>query len=246
MTRGEGYVPVSVFCDIDGTLVDTTYMHTYAWWRALDDAYQQVPMARIHPFVGMGSSELLTSLLGGDDPAITRAHGRYFAAFHDFIRPLPGASEFIRRLAAEGARVVIVTSAKERDLPALLRPLACDDVIAGIVHGEMAGRSKPAPDLLSIALERSGSEPDRSLALGDAVWDVEAATKAGIACVAVESGGTAAARLKEAGALAIYPGCSEILESFATTPIAAVLGGEEASGQTAGAQKGQTQERLVS
>ena len=87
----------AVFFDLDGTLLDTSYLHTFAWWRALDDEYERVPMSRIHPLIGMGSHELLSSLLGSDRPSISRAHGRYFSGLHEFIRPLPGASELVER-----------------------------------------------------------------------------------------------------------------------------------------------------
>ena len=124
---------------------------------------------------------------------------------------------------------MIVTSAKERDLPALLGPLACDEVIADVVHGEMVHRSKPAPDLFALALEQSGSTPASTLALGDAVWDVEAAGRAGIACVAVETGGTDSVRLTKAGALEVYASCVEILDRWDTTPFARAIRTEEMS-----------------
>jgi len=232
---------VSVFFDLDGTLLDTTYLHTFAWWRALGDAYQQVPMAAIQPLIGMGSGELLTTLIGGDDPAISKAHGRYFATLHEFIRPLPGGRDLVRQVASKGARVVIVTAAKKRDLPALLGPLGCVDIIADTVHGEMAGRSKPSPDLFSLALERSGCGPEETLALGDSIWDIEAANRAGIGCVAVETGGTDAARLATAGALAVYKSCAEIVTSWGETPFSALIHAKEA-----GDHPPRIQEKLVS
>ena len=95
----------AVFLDLDGTLVDTTYLHTYAWWRALDDAGERIPMAAVHPLIGMGSRELLASLLGREDHSISESHGRYFARLHSLVRPLPGADDLIRRLHAVGADV---------------------------------------------------------------------------------------------------------------------------------------------
>ena len=86
----------SVLFDIDGTLADTTYLHTLAWWRALGDAYQPVPLFAIQPLIGMGSSELLTRLLGADDRSVAKAHGRHFAALQELIRPLPGARQLIQ------------------------------------------------------------------------------------------------------------------------------------------------------
>lgn len=105
----------AVFFDLDGTLVDTTYLHTYAWWRALDDAGENQPMAAIHPLIGMGGSGILHRLLGRDDPAIDAAHGDCFERLHPLVRPLPGAAGVLDRVVGNGGRVVIVTSAKEKD-----------------------------------------------------------------------------------------------------------------------------------
>ena len=239
-----------MFVDLDGTLVDTSYLHTFAWWRALDDAYRPVPMADIHPLIGMGDKELLEALIGENDSSIAKSHGRYFSGLYEFIRPLPGAGELIGKLAAEGTRVVVVTSAKGAALAALLGSLGCDDVIVDVVHGEMSPRSKPSPDLFAIALERSSAAPSMVLALGDSIWDIEAAARAGIACVAVETGGTNRTRLEQAGAIAVYPSCAAIVTSFETTPFATLLGGAKKTREKAPLgqedQASGAQERLVS
>jgi HAD superfamily hydrolase (TIGR01509 family) len=215
----------SVFFDIDGTLLDTTYLHTLAWWRALDEAGSARPMVEIHSLIGMGGSELLTTLLGHDDPEITEAHKSNFEEMHDDIRPLPGAREILHRVDQEGGKVVLVSSANERDAQVLLNTLGCEDVVDDVIHGDMAEASKPAHDLFSIALERCGDSPDDVLALGDAIWDINAAASAGIDCVALESGGTDHSRLKWAGALAVYRGCSELLTRWSSSPLAGLLGG---------------------
>jgi HAD superfamily hydrolase (TIGR01509 family) len=214
----------SVFFDIDGTLLDTTYLHTLAWWRALDSAGLTRPMVEIHSLIGMGGPELLTTLLGRDDPEIREVHKSNFHAMHSSVRPLPGAREILHRVDQEGGRVVLVSSANERDADVLLDTLGCADVIDDVVHGDMVDQSKPAPDLFSIALERCGDSPDDVLALGDAIWDINAAASAGIDCVALESGGTDYSRLKWAGALAVYRGCSELLARWPSSPFADLLG----------------------
>jgi HAD superfamily hydrolase (TIGR01509 family) len=209
----------SVFFDLDGTLVDTTYLHTYAWWRALDEAGFSVPMVEIHPLIGMGGSELLLTLLGHDDEAVSESHGCCFASLHASIRPLPGARELIRRIAESGRQVVIVTSAKEADLCALMRPLDSEEVVSDIVFGEMADRSKPSPDLFEVALDRARIRPGQVLAIGDARWDVTAAGRAGIACLGLESGGTNSFDLLSAGADHVYRSCADLLEQWPTTPL---------------------------
>jgi phosphoglycolate phosphatase-like HAD superfamily hydrolase len=139
------------------------------------------------------------------------------------VRPFPGARETLRRVDEEGGNVVLVSSSSGRDLEFLVGTIGCEDIIRDVVHGDMADASKPSPDLFSLALERSGTAPEDVLALGDAIWDVNAAASAGIDCVALESGGTDQSRLQWAGALAVYRGCSELLGRWATSPIADLL-----------------------
>lgn len=215
----------AVYFDLDGTLVDTTYLHTYAWWRALDESGETRPMSAIHPLIGMGSAELLCQLIGRDDESISAAHGKHFAGMHPFVRPLPGATVVLRRVVDAGGVAVVVTSAKKRDLDALLGPLDCDSLIADVVDGEDVQTSKPAPDPFVVALRRTGGDPARSLAVGDSVWDVRAAAKVGMACVGLQTGGIARHDLDQAGAAAVYRDCADLLRQWDSSPLAALLAG---------------------
>lgn len=217
--------PTAVYFDLDGTLVDTTYLHTYAWWRALDEAGATRPMAAIHPLIGMGSATLLHHLIGRDDEAISEAHGNHFADLHPLVRPLPGAATVLHRVAESGGISVVVTSAKKRDLGALLGALDCDALLADVIDGEEVGSSKPAPDPFVVALQRTHGDPARSLAVGDSVWDVRAAANVQMPCVGLQTGGIAAQDLEQAGALAVYRDCPELLGRWDSSPLAAMLSG---------------------
>ncbi|HEX6501349.1 MAG TPA: HAD family hydrolase [Micromonosporaceae bacterium] len=205
-----------VLFDVDGTLVDTTYLHAVCWWEALRQSGYDVPMARIHRAVGMGSDRLLDHLLGRDrdqsgDDALSAAHLTLYAAYWGRLRPLPGAADLLRACAARGWRVVLASSASDRELGALRRALDADDVIAVATTKDDAGASKPAPDILQVALDKAGLDPRSAAFVGDAVWDVEAAARAGVPCVAVSCGGTSAAELTDAGAVAVYDDPGAIL-----------------------------------
>ncbi len=206
--------PSAVLFDIDGTLVDTNYLHTWAWWQALAENGREVPMARLHRLIGKGAHDLLNEVADGPDERISRAHSRYFAQHGDRIRPLPGAQDLVRRVHAAGHLAVLVTSAEEGELELLLEPLDCADALDEIVHGESVDAAKPAPDLYHEALARTGVLPSRAVALGDTGWDVEAARRAGITCMAVETGGVAACELFAAGAHAVYRSCAQLLEEY--------------------------------
>ena len=116
--------------------------------------------------------------------------------------------------------MVIVTSANHEEVPVLLEALGVSDVIDVVVGGEDAERAKPHPDLFDLALARVELQPKEVVALGDTKWDVEAAGRAGIGCIGVTTGGIAEAELREAGALAVYGSCSDLLEGWSSSPLA--------------------------
>jgi HAD superfamily hydrolase (TIGR01509 family) len=211
-----------ILFDVDGTLVDTTYLHTVAWWEALRQHDNDVPMAEIHRAIGMGSDRILEHLLGPDrdsdaDDAMVKAHDILYGAWWERLRPLPGAADLLRECAKRGLSVVLASSAKEAELKQLRRVLDADDVITAATSSADAKSSKPAPDILQAALDQSDVDPGNCVYVGDAVWDVKAAGKLDIPCIGLECGGTSAAELADAGAVATYRDPAALL--------AAVVGG---------------------
>ncbi len=201
-----------VLFDLDGTLVDTTYLHAVSWWQALRQFDHTVPMAVLHRAVGMGSDYLLDQALGEDrdrdgDAAISAAHATHFAAWHTRVVPLPGAQDLLAACQRAGLSVVLASSSNEHDLGAMLAVLDADagrdassDLDATTTAGD-AERTKPSPDLVEVALERAGVDASRAVYVGDSVWDVHASTRIGVRCIGLECGGTSAAELRAAGAV---------------------------------------------
>jgi HAD superfamily hydrolase (TIGR01509 family) len=211
-----------VLFDVDGTLVDTTYLHAVAWWEALRQSDRDVPMAEIHRAIGMGSDKLLEHLLGPDrdqDQKISQAHDILYGTWWERLRPLPGAADLLRACAERGLTVVLASSAKQPELKKLRRVLDADDVIAAATSSSDASESKPAPDILQAALDQSDVDADNCVFVGDSVWDVEAAAKLGIPCIGLACGGTSAAELTEAGAVATYADPAALLSDLDNAPV---------------------------
>jgi HAD superfamily hydrolase (TIGR01509 family) len=207
-----------VLFDVDGTLVDTTYLHTEAWWEALRQHERDVPMAEIHRSIGMGSDKILDHLLGSDrdkdqDQAMSQAHDILYGAWWERLRPLPGAPDLLRACADQGLTVVLASSAKEAELAKLRAVLDADDVIAAATSSADADQSKPSPDILQAALDQSGVDAQNCVFVGDAVWDVAAAAKLDIPCIGLTCGGTSAAELEKAGAVATYETPAALLDA---------------------------------
>ena len=210
----------AVVFDIDGTLADTNYLHALAWRRVfLDHGEEQIATASIHRLVGMGSDELLAALFGRPRPELKPERARQFAALKPEIRAFPGAAELLRAVNHRGARVVLATSAEKDDLEALLAAIDADDAIDAVTSAGEVEAAKPAPDLFAVALEEAGTPAEATVVVGDTVWDVEAAARAGLRCVAVTSGGISRAELEAAGAVAVYDDVAALLEGLDESPL---------------------------
>lgn len=214
-----GENPKAVLFDVDGTLVDTTYLHAVAWWEAFAQAGHDVPMAWIHRAIGMGSDQLLDVLLPAErdtssDAAISAAHGALYSVYWSRLRPLPGAADLLRACHQHGLRVVLASSADPAELDVLMAALDADGAVDEATSAGDVDQSKPAPDLVQVALDKVGLRPAEAMFVGDAVWDAQACQRAGVPCVGVLSGGFSQAELLDAGAVRVYRDAAEILAAF--------------------------------
>jgi HAD superfamily hydrolase (TIGR01509 family) len=209
----------AVLFDVDGTLVDTNYLHTAAWWEAFARSGYDVPMASIHRAIGMGSDRLLDALLPDDrdrdaDGTIKVAHSALYSVYWPQLRPLPGAAELLRACHGSGLRVVLASSANPEELDVLREVLDAEDAIDAATSAGDVESSKPAPDLVQVALRQAGTSPAQSVFVGDSVWDARACQKAGVPCVGLLCGGTSREELLSAGAGAIYGEPGDVLAEF--------------------------------
>jgi HAD superfamily hydrolase (TIGR01509 family) len=209
--------------DVDGTLVDSNYVHTLAWFRSLRAAGHVVPMARMHRLVGMGADQFLEELLGRHDQAIEDGWQEEFAHMRDEIPALPGAADLARALHERGVTVVLATSGKPDDVEALRKTLGADQWVDGAVSSSEVESSKPAPDIFTRALEVAGVEAGDAVVVGDTVWDVQAASACDLPCVAVTCGGISRAELVEAGAVAVYRDPGELVAQLEASPLGRLL-----------------------
>jgi HAD superfamily hydrolase (TIGR01509 family) len=205
-----------VVLDVDGTLMDTNYLHVEAWARAFEEVGHRVPRVQLHKQVGKGSNLLIREFVEDEETAgkIDELHSEYYGELQEHGHPLPGAKELIPSLAERGYEVWFVTSAKDEELEHHMDELEVEDEISGVVNSSDVENSKPAPDIFELALERAVAAPDETVAVGDAIWDIESASAAGIRTVAVLTGGAFSEQeLRDAGAIDVYEDCAALLES---------------------------------
>jgi HAD superfamily hydrolase (TIGR01549 family) len=208
--------------DVDGTLVDTNYHHAIAWYRAFRQNGVTPEIWRIHRHIGMGGDQLVGAVAGeeveerlGDD--IRDAEGELYMDMIDQVMAFEGARELIEELGELADAVILASSAKEQEVDHYLDLLGARDIATDWTTSADVEATKPQPDLVQAAMEKAGT--DSALMIGDTSWDCEAAARAGIPAVAVMTGGFAESELREAGAVAVYPGLAELRGALRELPV---------------------------
>ena len=207
--------------DLDGTLVDTVYAHVLSWQQALTEAGMPIEAWRIHRRIGM-SGGLFTRAVAREtgrplDPALAEAiqkrHGEIFLGLASPRRPLPGAVHLLAELGRLRIPYGIATSGRRPEIDASLAALAMPPDTVVIERGNVA-RAKPEPDLFLTCSQRLGVPAGDCTVVGDAVWDLLAARRAGMLSVGVLSGGYGEDELERAGAFRVYRDPAELAASL--------------------------------
>lgn len=214
----------AILFDIDGTLVDSNYLHVHAWQRAFAEVGVDVESWRIHRGIGMDGSSLLDELLPdatGEDTK-DRAkdlHSRFYQETAHLLKPLPGTRRLLDLVAATGLQVVLATSAPEDELALLRKVLDQEEIVSAVTSSGDVDTAKPRPDIVEVALQRAGVGADAAVFIGDSIWDIRAAARAGVECIGVESGGVDRLRLQEEGAVAVYRNPRDLADQLDDSPI---------------------------
>jgi HAD superfamily hydrolase (TIGR01509 family) len=210
--------PPSFLFDLDGTLIDSVYQHVIAWRAALSAIGIDLSVWRIHRRIGMSGGLFVSALLretgrtlSGDDIAMLQIwHGEEYLAQLDSVRPLPGAAELLATLTERKLPWAIATSGylvTARHALGMLG-LAPD---TPMVTRDMVAHAKPDPDLFLAAAAQLGVDPRQAFVVGDSVWDLLAARRAGAIGIGVLSGGYGREELERAGAYRVYADPADML-----------------------------------
>lgn len=214
----------AVLFDIDGTLVDSNYLHIQAWSATFDELEAPVDTWRIHRGIGLDSGKLLDALLDDQaDELGERAKARHAKRYHALagrLRLFKGARELLAEIHKRGRKVVLATSAPQDELDLLLPLLNADKWVDAVTSAEDAETAKPDPDIIQIAVDKAGVSADRAVLIGDSVWDGQSAGKAGVAFIGMRSGGFGDDELRDAGAIAIFDSPDDLLQHLDDGPLA--------------------------
>ncbi|SMC67018.1 HAD family hydrolase [Kibdelosporangium aridum] len=199
--------------DVDGTLVDTNYLHTVAWHRAFLRFDLVVPSWRIHRAIGMGGDQLVPHLVGEKAEAdlgdqVRQAWAEEYEPLIEFVHPFEGAHRLLSEAASVDIVVVLASSGPPEHVEHYIDLLDARDIAAAWTSSEDVSTTKPEPELLEVALGKVSA--DRAAVVGDSVWDCDAATRLGLPAVGTLTGGTCRAELVDHGAIAVYEHLDEL------------------------------------
>jgi len=217
MDQDTDHTPALLF-DLDGTLIDSVYQHVLAWHEALEEMGLSLAVWRIHRRIGM-SGGLLVQALGREigqritpeqAKELQKKHAAAYEHYQAAIQPLPGARELLRQLSRTKVPYAIATSGRPEGAQSGLEKLGIGPEIPVITRQEVQ-RAKPDPDLFLAAAQRLNVPIARAMVVGDSVWDLLAARRAGCLGVGLLSGGYGKEELEQVGAYRVYLDPADLL-----------------------------------
>jgi len=210
--------PPSFLFDLDGTLIDSVYQHVIAWRAALSEIGVDLSVWRIHRRIGMSGGLFVHALLretgrslsSADIAELQHAHAREYRKQAGSVTALPGASELLGALTANGVKWAIATSGYAETARPALELLGLPEDTP-MVTRDLVRHAKPDPDLFLAAAALLDVEPRHAMVVGDSVWDLLAARRAGTLGIGLQSGGYGREELERAGAYRVYTDPADML-----------------------------------
>jgi HAD superfamily hydrolase (TIGR01509 family) len=207
--------------DIDGTLIDSNGAHVEAWVEAFRRLGYRIAPDRVTIEIGKGGDKLVPDILGAsaeerDGDALRDAQKEEFLRIARGRRlPLfPKVRELLAELRSRGLRTALATSSSNEQLEGLFASAGVDlrELVDESTTADDAESSKPAPDIIQAAIAKLGLSPAQCAMVGDTVFDARASRFAGVACLAVMSGGNDAASLMRAGAREVWRDTADLFD----------------------------------
>jgi HAD superfamily hydrolase (TIGR01509 family) len=184
----------TVLFDVDGTLIDSNDAHAEAWTRAFSEHGIDVAVTDVRPLIGMGGDKLVPAIAHVEDSstlgqALTKRKKELFNLALPGLPPTNGARALLEHLRDRNIDRVVATSADDREMRALLEQAGLSDLFSARTSKDDAGESKPDPDIVIAAMNRTDAQTESTVMVGDTPYDIEAARRAGIPAIALRCGG---------------------------------------------------------
>jgi HAD superfamily hydrolase (TIGR01509 family) len=211
--------PPSFLFDLDGTLVDSVYQHVLAWREALESEGIELSVWRIHRRIGMSGGLFVNALIQETGlellpevaQRLQRRHAESYARQRSQVKPLPGAKKLLEALTQWDVPWAIATSGKIESAGPVLEMLEVPKHVP-IVTRDQVSYAKPNPDLFLAAAAKLGADITKCIVVGDSIWDMLAARRAGALGVGLLAGGYGQEELEKSGAYRVYADPDDLLK----------------------------------
>jgi HAD superfamily hydrolase (TIGR01509 family) len=217
----------AVIFDVDGTLLDSVDFHALAWKEILARYGHDIPFEEIRHQIGKGGDQLLPVFLSTEEleqfqKKIEKEGSEYFKRVYlPRVIPFPKVRELFERIRRDGKRIALASSGKKDEVEKYAEIAGIADLIDAKTSSDDAEESKPEPDIFQAAVRKLGDiSIDQIIAVGDTLYDAEAAGKIGLRTIGVLCGGFPEAELRAAGCIAIYRDPADLLEHYDSSPMA--------------------------
>ena len=207
-----------VILDVDGTLIDSNDAHAKAWVEAFADYGFKADFQKVRPLIGMGGDNLMPLAIGIQSESdlgskIEKRRGEIFLQkYFSSLKPFPKSRELLCHMQDSGLELTVASSSDKEGLRRLLHQAGIADLIEEKTSADDAQNSKPDPDIVKAALQKSGRTADNAIMLGDTPYDISAAAQCGVLCVALRCGGWDDEAL--AGAVETYDDPAHLLANY--------------------------------
>src|ERR671932_2229241 len=215
-----------IILDVDGTLVLSNDAHAQAWVDAYAESGYDVPFDKVRSLIGMGGDQLMPKIIPGltkeegDGKVISKRRKELIINHYGpTLAATKGAGELISHMQQAGLKLIMASSATSEELKVLLKAAQLDELLKDVekTSSNDAEASKPAPDIVEVALNKIQLEPSQVVMLGDTPYDIESAKGAEVGVIALRCGGFDDTQL--AGALAIYDDPADLLAHYEQSPL---------------------------
>jgi HAD superfamily hydrolase (TIGR01509 family) len=210
----------AALCDIDGTLVESNWLHAAAWKESFAVIGLELELEEVRRQIGKGGDELIPVFVPWwkrtyvEEPL--KAYRKHVFAVDSMaqVKAFPKVRELMLRMKEAEIKVSLASSANQDDVKVYKRIAQIEDLVEESSSADDADRSKPHPDIFEATLKKLGVRASEALALGDTPYDAEAAGRAGVWTVGVTTGGWSEQELMDAGCVEVWKDVGELLKNF--------------------------------
>ena len=178
----------TVLFDFDGTVMNTNDVIIASWqhtFRTIDGKEREVSeIARTfgEPIV-QTMKRMFPQVPVEESLKIYRSY--HYDYFDDLISLFPGMRELLVELRKTGYKTGLVTSRMRNTTFRGLAKFELTDLFDAVVTCDDTNVHKPDPEPVFIALEKLGTKPEKTVMLGDTMYDIMCANNAGVTSVLV-------------------------------------------------------------